>query len=281
MVSFLPSFIIWIFKLFFTLRAEAWSQHKLQIWYFWFQIVFVVMASAVGRNVRTFTAGLAENPLEVPQLLADTMPFSTHFYMNYMTLQWVTHCQNMLRYVNLSKFLSFCTIYEAEEAAHKAEPEDQEYYGIGSRSARWTTNMVIAIVYGTLCPPMWILTAINFAITRLAYGYLIPYAETKKPDLGGVFFVSQLRHLHHGLVIYVVLMTGVVMLRATTFVPAALSGASLVYIFYALNRFDNHFSWERLPFQELATAKGKAHDASFEKRPQTGEYVQPELVESS
>jgi len=281
MVSFLPSFIIWIVKLCFTLKAEAWAQHKLQIWYFWFQIVFVVLAAAVGRNVRDFTEGLAEDPLALPALLAETLPYSTHFHMNFMVLQWVTHCQNMLRYVNLTKYLSFSVLYEHEEAAKKAEPEDQEYYGIGSRSARWTTNMTIGLVYGTLCPPMYLLVFINFAVTRLAYGYLIPFAETRKPDLGGVFFVGQLRHLHHALIIYVVLMTGIVMHRANNVALAVITAASLIYIYFALKRFDTHFSWERLPFQELSSDEGRATDAKTAKRANAAVYMQPELRESS
>ena len=41
-----------------------------------------------------------------------------------------------------------------EDALKMTEPEDQDYYGIGSHSARFTINMVLGIVYGTLCPPM-------------------------------------------------------------------------------------------------------------------------------
>merc|ERR1719382_1021130 len=41
MVAFLPTFLIWIFQLFFTLYAEAWTQAKLSRWYFAFQVFFV------------------------------------------------------------------------------------------------------------------------------------------------------------------------------------------------------------------------------------------------
>merc|ERR1719420_1665987 len=104
---------------------------------------------------------------------------------------------NLLRYVPLSKFLGFRKIFDDEEDARaKAEPEDQDYYGLGSRSARFTINMVIGIVYSTLSPTVALLACMNFFCCRVFYGYLIPFAETKKPDLGGVFWVTKLELLH-------------------------------------------------------------------------------------
>merc|ERR1719378_635489 len=52
MVAFLPTFLIIIFRSFFTLYADAYAQHKLQIWYFWFQVFFVILATSVGQDVR-------------------------------------------------------------------------------------------------------------------------------------------------------------------------------------------------------------------------------------
>merc|ERR1719198_1785306 len=114
---------------------------------------------------------------------------------------------NLTRYIQLTKFLGFRKLYTEKEAREMSEPEDQDYYGMGSRSARFTINMSIAIVYGTLSPPVMMLTLINFCICRLVYGYLIPFAESKKPDTGGAFYVSQLKHLFVALGIYAVMMT--------------------------------------------------------------------------
>ena len=51
---------------------------------------------------------------------------------------------------------------------------------MGGRSARWAIFMTIGIVYGTLSPPINVLCFINFAVSRIAYGYLMVFAETKK-----------------------------------------------------------------------------------------------------
>ena len=54
--------------------------------------------------------------------------------------------RNLTRYMNLSKFLGFRAVFTEEEAKKRAEPEDQDYYGFGSRSARWCINLLVGAV---------------------------------------------------------------------------------------------------------------------------------------
>jgi len=276
MVAFLPTFLLAIFTNFFTLKANAWAQHQLQIWYFWFQVVFVILATAVGQDVNDFTQTLATQPFEIFTLLAKTMPYATHFYMNFLCLQFMTHSMNMMRYFPLIKYKIALGLFSEEEAREMAEPEDQDYYGIGSRSARWTIFMSVGIVYGTLSPPITMLTLMNFAVTRLVYGYLFCFAETRKTDTGGAFFVKQLQHLFVALLIYCVLMTGVLLIRASSYGPGIIVAPTLAYVAWALFRFNTEFCWERLPYEELVL---HSHDPDVKKEVESFAYVQPEMVQ--
>jgi hypothetical protein len=273
MVGMLPTFLVMIFGLCFPLKAEVWAQHKIQIWYFGFQVVFVILATAVGTNVRQFCATLAEEPLSAPAVFAQSMPFATHFYMNFLVLQWATHFTNMCRGATLGKFHAWSKIFEVEEAKKRAEPEDQDYYGLGSRSARFTINLCIGVVFGTLSPPINLLTLVNFAVCRVVYGYLTVYAEKKKPDLGGVFWVTMLKNVFVGNIIYCVLMVGVLMERSDSWGPSAIAAPSLIYVIWSMRRFDGAFKWEKLPHADLQDA-GKV-----EKRRMEGRYEQPEMIE--
>lgn len=208
--------------------------------------------------------------------LAEQLPNSTHFYLNYMILQWSGHCKGLLRYVPLSKFLSFRALYREEEARAKAEPEDQDYYGMGSRSARFTIDMCIAIIYSTLSPTITLFAFLNFALGRVVYGYLIVFAETKKYDLGGEFWVTKLRHILKGTIIYCVLMTGVLMRRAPTLIPGLTSCACLLYMLWAVWDFDGEFRWEKLPFVEIMYQDNEASEVGVHK---DWTYEQPELQE--
>jgi len=273
MIAFLPTILLLIFRSFFILKADAWSQTRLQKWYFWFQVVFVILVTAIGDSVVEFTTTIVSDPMAVFGLLAETMPHSTHFYMNFLVLQWTTHAMNLLRYVPLGKFRAFKLRYEEEEARAMAEPEDQDYYGLGSRSARFAINMVIGIVYSTLSPTVALLACVNFACCRVFYGYLINFAETKKPDLGGVFWVTKLEHVFIGTVIYCILMTGVLFGRAPNGIPGIIVTPSIFYVMWSLGRFKEAFLWENLPFEVVADG------TEDKKRLMGGQYVQPELAE--
>merc|ERR1719171_1212181 len=108
----------------------------------------------------------------------------------------------------------FRRMYDDETARGMSEPEDQDYYGIGSRSCRMSINLCIGIIYGTLSPPINLLAFVEFLVCRVIYGYLLPFAESRKADLGGVFWVQSLRHVFVGNLIYCFVMTGVLFGRA-------------------------------------------------------------------
>mmetsp|Transcript_67079 Transcript_67079/g.127736 ORF Transcript_67079/g.127736 Transcript_67079/m.127736 type:complete len:821 (-) Transcript_67079:44-2506(-) len=273
-MSFLPSLFVLIFTTFFQLKAGQWVQAKLQQWYFWFQVLFILLIPAVGASLLDTIFTIIDHPMSIVIMLAYRLPTCTHFYMNFIVMQWFTHGLNLTRYMNLIKFKTFSAVFSAERAKELSEPEDQDYYGIGSRSARFTINLCIGIVFGTMSPPINLWTFINFAICRLIYGYLIPFAETRKPDLGGVIWVHQLKHVFAGNMIYCLVMAGVLFGRTSSKGPGIIALTSLLYVTWSYNRFCTRFSWERLTIEEVVSKTRTS------KVVNEGTYEQPEFVDS-
>ena len=129
---------------------------------------------------------------------------------------------SLTRYIQVGKFLGFKRLFEEDVARAMSEPEDQDYYGMGSRSARFTSTLLIALIFGTLSPFMSLLAWVHFFICRVIYSYLLVWAETTKADSGGVFFVNQLKHTLVGLIFYTLLMSGVYVRRAPDYIPTGL-----------------------------------------------------------
>mmetsp|Transcript_3756 Transcript_3756/g.9911 ORF Transcript_3756/g.9911 Transcript_3756/m.9911 type:complete len:838 (+) Transcript_3756:59-2572(+) len=273
MVAFLPTFLLYIFKNFFTLKAATWAQRELQEWYFWFQLVYVVLATAIGQDLPTFLTTTVSDPESLLELFAQTLPECTHFFMSYIMITWFSSAALMIRPFNLLKFLVFRRLYSESEAREMAEPEDQDYYGLGARTTRFTIMFVIMLLYGTLSPLVNLMVFISFAFSRLFYGYLIPFAETKKPDLGGAFWVAQLRHVLVGLLLYCILMVGVLDQQAGSRGPVIIAAPSIVYVLWSMRRFSTKFTWEKLPFQDLM----QQPDRAFQKSILFKVYIQPEL----
>jgi len=261
------------FDRFFILKSKNWCQLKLQNWYFWFQVFFVILVTAVGTNLFKFVESVAKNPPSLAMKLADQMPKASHFYMHYLILQCTLQVWGLIRSAQLGKFLAASTIFDEEEARHVAEPEDQDYYGIGSRSARLTIVLLIGIIFSTQSPLIAVLSMAFFFVARLVYGYLIVFAETRKPDLGGAFFVLQLQHLQVGLGFFCIFMTGVLTAKAApNIIPPAIAASSVFYTLLSVKRFKEEYLWEKLPFREIAF---NSHNLSSQDTGQA--YVQPEL----
>jgi len=272
-MSFLPTFLMLIFMRCFVLKANAYAQLRLQRWYFQFLLVFVLLVTAVGSSLLETSAELIRHPMSVFDLLAVSMPQSSHFYMNYFTVQWTTHAMNATRYVNLLKYLAFGRFYIQAQAKEKSEPEDQDYFGMGSRSARFTLLFVVALVFSTLSPLLAILGIVNFALCRMIYSYLFCFAETRKPDSGGYFWCTQLKHSQQGLFIYVALMTGVLLQKAYSVIPGIIAGSSFALLLYYYEQF-KLLRWEHLEFadvKEYDSLPGMLRDSTRIS------YKQPEL----
>jgi hypothetical protein len=88
MVDFLPTILVLIFTNCFSVYDKSNQQYKLTCWYFWMNILFVVLVTALGTNFMSFVDTLANDPLKVFHLFATTMPNCTHYYMNYLGMQW-------------------------------------------------------------------------------------------------------------------------------------------------------------------------------------------------
>jgi hypothetical protein len=281
-LAFLPTVLLLIFSSFFALKSETFAQHKLQVWYFLFMVFFVILVTVIGRSlVETFTQ-VVDHPVLALDLLAKNMPTATHFYMDFLMLQWTEQAINFLRHVPLIKFLIFKTVYEEEDAKRMAEPEDQDFYGIGSRSARFTISLLIGIIFSTLSPIIAIFALILFCLMRIFYGYIVVFAEDKKPDLGGVFYNTQLHHLILGVAVYNALMIGVLRFRSGSWMPMLIAVPSLFYTLWSYYHFSNNFVWKGLPFSEVcdeASVRPRTESVDFGKSEDiASRYVQPEFA---
>jgi hypothetical protein len=281
MMAMLPTFLVWVFQLFFTLKADRWAQLQIQYYYFWFLVLFVLLATAVGTNLSQTLITLSKSPFEVCGLLAEMMPVTTHFYLNYVVLQPVTHAMNLTRYIQLIKYKMFLKFYPDDPLTARglAEPEDQDYYGIGSRSARFALMLLIGLVFGTICPLMNVVVFYNFLCCRFIYGYLIPFQEEKKTDMGGNHWCMQMHHLQLGLLIYLTMMTGVLAQRAESWGPCIISACSFLWWFIMYRYFHRALHWEKLPYVTMVEEMKKGAYQKDKSSARDGQqYEQPELT---
>jgi len=190
---------------------------------------------------------------------------TTHFYMNYLTVQLGVEGLALVRIAQLVKFHMFQAIKGEQEAKELAEPEDQTSQGIGGRSARLTILLVIPIVFCTMCPIITIVAMLNFWLARMVYSYLFLFAETRKGDMGGEFWCTQLHHIQLSLLLFVLTMSGVLFERAPHPVCGWLSIASVALWFHMKQKYDRSYHWEALDFAEVCALEKEQEQSVAEQ----------------
>jgi len=245
-LSYLPTVLLFISDAFYDVRSSPRRQHSLQIMYFWFQVVFVLGVTVLDEgDITVFAQDLIHDPLSLPSRMAESMPKATHFYMNFTLMECVLESSYLLRYMPLAKFIMFKALYGETEAREMAEPEDQDFYGIGAKCANISIYVLIGIVFGTISPLIPVLALALTSLCCLIQSYCAVFAETGKPDLGGVFWVTQLRHTLMGNMMYCLLMIGILAHRSSDdHIPCKIACLALGYAAFALYRFDEQFLWE-------------------------------------
>jgi len=262
-LGFLPWMIMLIHRQFFPTVTETETQLGLQRTYYNFQVVFVVLVTALSGSIAATAETLFRSPLALLDILADRLPQSSHFYLSWYVLQWLTQTLGLLRYVNLWKYITAkpqariiaLALREADRvddvtdrtAKKLAEPENRDSYGIGARSAEMTLLLTVALVFCSLLPIICFFGFITLGIARTIYGYLLVYSETRKSDSGGIFWCAQLEQVHGVVFLYIVLMIGVFAFRADDKCLLTFVILALFYNLYRYMLYKNSFRLNVLP----------------------------------
>jgi len=275
-MSLLPSILMSIIRNFLTLKAETWSQLVLQNRYFAFQVTFVLLVTAIDQSFLRAFEDILENPKGTLKMLAISLPGASNFYMSYLVLGWLTLALGIIRIGPLFGYLLHPT-QDSEQARRAAEPENQDTDGIGARLAKGALMMTIGMVFCTCSPLIGIFAWAYFHLGAVAYRYLVTFAEVRKPEMGGAFWVLSMQHIMVGLALHCLVMTTI--LTGLNGFSAVVAGSSILAVLVGYLRLDT-LVWESLPFEAVAdadyAAKSRARANSDAEVGELGEYVQPE-----
>jgi hypothetical protein len=275
-MGMLPALLMFIFKHFLCKTSGAMAQFHMQSWFFAFNVLFVVLVTAIGRSIISTFSVLAGNPSMILDMLALSMPTTSHFYLHYVILEWLGVAIEQLRFSNLLKYLAYRAMKTPEaEAKRKSEPEDEASFGMGSRFAKATTYTTIVLCFCTCCPLINLFAWVYFRLGSHTYTYLLCEAETKKPDLGGLFWVQAMKQTLFGLILFVVLMVGILEERGATVKPGLIAAGALVVIYWGWNKLEA-VRWRELTLPEIIASDAFCEGSAAVRK---GVYEDPALTQ--
>eukprot|EP00927_Polykrikos_kofoidii_P040790 TRINITY_DN34802_c0_g2_i1.p1 TRINITY_DN34802_c0_g2~~TRINITY_DN34802_c0_g2_i1.p1 ORF type:complete len:979 (+),score=138.24 TRINITY_DN34802_c0_g2_i1:44-2938(+) len=232
-----PSIMVVILRKLFLSNSEEKRQLALQEYYFYFLVIYVLLVTSIGNSIFQTGAVILIKPLQVIEFLASTVPKCSHFYLSLILFYTCAEVMGLVRSSQLLKFLAFLQFSDEATAKRRSEPEDPDYEGLGSRSARVSLIMVTVVVFCSLMPIIAFFGAVFFFAGRFVYTYLFVFAETRKSSGGGLHFCTAIWHAQLGLVLYILVMTGLIMEKTHSMVPPLVASSSLIYCIICMRSF--------------------------------------------
>eukprot|EP00927_Polykrikos_kofoidii_P016356 TRINITY_DN17389_c0_g1_i2.p1 TRINITY_DN17389_c0_g1~~TRINITY_DN17389_c0_g1_i2.p1 ORF type:complete len:937 (+),score=159.02 TRINITY_DN17389_c0_g1_i2:84-2894(+) len=275
LMSWMPTALMIVINRFLTPQSGNKAQIRLQGVYYLFLVIFVLMVTSITSSLLDTIRVVVDSPRGLLPLLASSLPTKSHWYTEYIILGWATDCFELLRLPNLLIYLSWRLLLGKEEAKRRAEPQDQDFHGMGARMARVALHLTILLVFCTCFPPIALVGWASFSVGTATRVYLSVFAENRMPDYGGEFWVEGLKHIMVALIIFVLLMVSILHEHAS-WRHTSVAFASLLAIAFGWSSLSN-LVWQCLPFETIAEVDDEplsCNVASSSNRI----YIQPECV---
>lgn len=176
------------------------AELKTQVWYFVFQVVQVFLVTTTASGAAAVASSLASDPTSATDVLAESLPKASNFYLTYFILQGTASAaDNLLKYSDLFEYLFYECFWD------KTPREKFHTYATmkGTPWAAWypkfTNFLVIAIAYSCIAPLMLGFAAAGIFLYYLSYRYKLLYVAQTKIDTKGEAYKRALQQIPTGL----------------------------------------------------------------------------------
>jgi len=258
-----------------VLKALTQEQSRLQEWFFFFQVIFVVFSPIFGRWLVIHFLAFVQDPSEVFRRLEESVPQSTNFLLNLVVTSWLSLTVFICRPIVLLRYTLSRAMFDSEDAAVRNQNEHPAFFGTGVRMCKATIIMSLMIIFCLICPLMCLVVLAYFIIGRNVWRYLLLKAEQKRADTGGVYWVQSLKQLWMSLFIAIVVNGVILWMRSQKANESPWPGVVALMSVLPFSRLYAHFSgleWETLPLEKVVEL-----DRAY-LTVQGEEYIQPEMA---
>jgi hypothetical protein len=172
------------------------AELKTQAWFMVFQVVQVFLITTFSSGAAAVATKIARDPASAPDLLAQSLPTASNFYLTYFILQGTTSAaSNLLDYSETAEYL-FYEYFWSKTPREKFETYAQMR---GTPWASWypkfTNFLIIAVVYSCIQPLTLGFAALGVFFYYLSYRYSLLYVRQTKTDTKGEAYKRALQQM--------------------------------------------------------------------------------------
>eukprot|EP00928_Gymnodinium_smaydae_P037733 TRINITY_DN26153_c0_g1_i1.p1 TRINITY_DN26153_c0_g1~~TRINITY_DN26153_c0_g1_i1.p1 ORF type:complete len:757 (+),score=50.91 TRINITY_DN26153_c0_g1_i1:77-2347(+) len=272
-----PGILQMIYSNFYCLKSEATMQVELVTDIFNFYMVFNVMILATTGDIFQIMRSMLADPVRAVLRIFDDNEKMSVYHICFIWILCTHQYICATRYWETLFYWWYRRSMSVELAKKYAEPEDQDEYGVGHRTAKSSLVLNLMLMYSSTAPLLTFPALAFFVTCKTTTPYLNVFAETVQSESGGSIVVTAVWQIACGLVLSLCNAVGSLIARER-YVEAAALAPLFFYICYSYRNITNVY-WLDLAYEDLAMTKAKQGRTSDLERSAREAYLQPELQE--
>lgn len=198
LVSYVPKFMRNIAKLSGEPTIPE-AELKTQAWYFIFQVIQVFLVTTFSSGAAAVATSIAQDPTQVPNLLAENLPKAANFYLSYFILQGIAGAPDkVLNYSDLFEYLFYSKYIDKTPREKYKRFTNMKGIPWATQYPKFVNFLVIAVAYSCIAPLVLGFATVGLYLFYLAFRYNMLYVYQVKVDSKGDCYARALQHAMTG-----------------------------------------------------------------------------------
>lgn len=239
------------------------GERELLVQNFYFAFVFVqlFLVVSLSTGITATIQKITNDPISVPQTLAENLPKAANYFFSYMILQALSISSGTLLQIGAVAIILLFGFFDTTPRQKVSRVLNRSGINWGTMIPVYTNFGAIGIIYSIISPLIIIMMLITFTLFWFTYRYQMIYVSYAKAETNGLIFPKAVNQLFTGLYFLELCLIGLFFLQSNqACVPhAIIMIITLIFTVlfqYVLNRaFGPLFTYLPITFEDEAVAR--------------------------
>ena len=191
------------------------GERELLVQNFYFAFVFVqlFLVVSISSGITATLETLLNNPISVPQTLAQELPKAANYFFSYMILQAFSISSGTLLQIAAVLLLLISRFLDTTPRQKVSRVLSRPGITWGNMIPVYTNFGAIGLIYAVIAPLLMIVLLITFSLFWFTYRYQMIYVSYAKAETNGLIFPRAINQLFTGLYFLEITLTGLFFLQ--------------------------------------------------------------------
>lgn len=242
------------------------GERELLVQNFYFAFVFVqlFLVVSLSTGITATIEKITNDPISVPQTLAENLPRAANYFFSYMILQALSISSGTLLQIGAVVIILIFGFFDTTPRQKVSRVLNRSGINWGTMIPVYTNFGAIGIIYSVISPLIMIMMLITFSLFWFTYRYQMIYVSYAKAETNGLIFPKAVNQLFTGLYFLELCLVGLFFLQSNrACVPhAIIMIVTLIFTIlfqFVLNRaFSPLFTYLPITFEDEAVERDEA-----------------------